>query len=415
MRNLSTLLPYWPAILLLGTIACQTSDPKTATLAPGVWRATLEMQEQTLPFTFEISTGDSTAYQAYLRNGEERILLDEVSVTGDSVKIPMLFFDTEITAKIEGEKLKGTWTKNYVEDYALPFAATHGEDYRFIRTASEKPADVTGKWAVNFEDDSLLSVGVFEQDGDHLTGSFLTTTGDYRFLEGNVEGRQMMLSAFDGEHAFLFKATLQNDSTLQGDYWSGKSYHTTWTARRDANAQLPDANELTYLKEGYDEIDFTFPNLKGEMVSLSDEKYQGKVVIVQIFGTWCPNCMDETKFYTDWYRKHRDEPVEIIGLAYERKDDFAYASSRVQKMIDKLGVPYDFLIAGTSDKEAAARTLPMLNHVMSFPTSIFIDKNGKVRNIHTGFSGPGTGVYYEQFAEEFNVLMEKLLAEEVES
>ncbi|MFP4342448.1 MAG: TlpA disulfide reductase family protein, partial [Cyclobacteriaceae bacterium] len=277
---------------------------------------------------------------------------------------------------------------------------------------SSEATDFSGKWEVDFEGDSLLSVGIFEQQGSELTGSFLTTTGDYRFLQGNVEGNKMMLSAFDGEHAFLFEAHLQEDGSLQGDFWSGRSYHDTWTAVRNSEAELPDANELTYLKEGYEQLAFTFPNLEGKPVSLSDEKYRGKVVIVQLFGTWCPNCMDETKFYADWYRRHQDEDVEIIGLAYEQKDDFDYASSRVKKMIDKLDVGYDFLIAGTSNKTEAAKTLPMLNRVMSFPTSIFIDKKGQVRQIHTGFSGPGTGIYYERFVEDFNILMDKLLAEE---
>jgi hypothetical protein len=103
--------------------------------------------------------------------------------------------------------------------------------------------------------------------------------------------------------------------------------------------------------------------------------------------------------------------VEIIGLAYERKDDFEYASSRIRKMKEKLAVPYEVLIAGTADKEAAAKTLPMLNHILSFPTTIFIDRKGAIRKIHTGFSGPGTGAYYTQFVEEFNTLMDKLLHE----
>ncbi len=398
--------------------ACQPAAQQvteSSSIKTGTWRATIDLQGQQLPFTFEVASEDSSGYQVYLINGEERLLIDDVQFSGDSLIMPMNFFDTQIEARILGDRLEGHFVKNYAEGYRLPFSAAYGEDYRFIRAASSQPADFGGRWEVFFEGDSLLSVGIFEQQGDEVTGSFLTTTGDYRFLQGNAEGSTMMLSAFDGEHAFLFEARLQQDGSLAGDFWSGQSFHTTWTAKPNPSAELPDANELTYLKKGYDKLEFTFPNLEGEPVSLSDEQYRGKVVIVQLFGTWCPNCMDETKFYADWYRRHKDEDVEIIGLAYERKDDFDYASSRVKKMISKLDVGYDFLIAGVSDKEAAASTLPMLNRVMSFPTSIFIDKNGQVRNIHTGFSGPGTGIYYERFVEDFNILMDKLLAEEVNS
>lgn len=398
--------------LALSACTSATEQTESTALQMGTWRAVINMQDKELPFTFELSAAEEGNYDIYLINGEERLLIDEVVRSGDSLIMPMSFFDTQIRAAIREGELSGEFIKNYAEGYRLPFRATYGDDYRFVQAVSSEATDFSGKWEVDFEGDSLLSVGIFEQQGSELTGSFLTTTGDYRFLQGNVEGNKMMLSAFDGEHAFLFEAHLQEDGSLQGDFWSGRSYHDTWTAVRNSEAELPDANELTYLKEGYEQLAFTFPNLEGKPVSLSDEKYRGKVVIVQLFGTWCPNCMDETKFYADWYRRHQDEDVEIIGLAYEQKDDFDYASSRVKKMIDKLDVGYDFLIAGTSSKTEAAKTLPMLNRVMSFPTSIFIDKKGQVRQIHTGFSGPGTGIYYERFVEDFNILMDKLLAEE---
>lgn len=165
------------------------------------------------------------------------------------------------------------------------------------------------------------------------------------------------------------------------------------------------------LKEGYDKMAFSFPDLNGNLVSLDDEKYQNKVIILQIFGTWCPNCMDETKFYTNWYNENKHRNVAIIGLAYEAKDDFNYAKLRVENMKNRFNVGYDFLIAGTYNKEEASKTLPMLNHVMSFPTSIFIDKKRNVRKIHTGFSGPATGDYYLKFIDEFNYFMDALLNE----
>jgi len=405
--NISTVLSFFFALS-----ACQPSAQNEQGLATGTWRSTIDMQGQQLPFTFELFATDSSDYAMYLINGEERLLVDDIRLSGDSLLMPMNFFDTQIEARVSGSHLEGEFVKNYAEGYRLPFHATHGEDYRFEPASADEAQDFDGKWEVYFEGDSLLSVGIFEQQGSRVKGSFLTATGDYRFLAGDVKGDTLMLSAFDGEHAFLFEARMQTDGTMQGDFWSGRSYHTTFEGKRNPAAELPDANTLTYLKDGYDKLAFTFPNLNGEPVSLSDDKYQGKVVIVQLFGTWCPNCMDETKFYADWYRRHQGEEVEIIGLAYEQKDDFDYASRRVRKMVEKLEVGYDFLIAGVSDKKEAAKTLPMLNRVMSYPTSIFIDKKGQVRNIHTGFSGPGTGVYYEQFVEDFNILMNKLLSEE---
>jgi thiol-disulfide isomerase/thioredoxin len=201
------------------------------------------------------------------------------------------------------------------------------------------------------------------------------------------------------------------DGTLTGKYYSGKTWEESWTARKNENASLPDAEKLTYLKEGYDRITFTFPDVNGNNVSLDDPKYKNKVVVLQLFGTWCPNCMDETKFLAPWYDENKDRGVAIIGLAYERKADFTYASNRVKKMIDKMKVNYDFVIAGTDDKAKASETLPMLNQVIAFPTTIFIGKDGKVKKIHTGFSGPGTGIYYDQFKQHFNETINELLAE----
>jgi hypothetical protein len=125
--------------------------------------------------------------------------------------------------------------------------------------------------------------------------------------------------------------------------------------------------------------------------------------------------MDETKFLAPWYLQNKDRGVEILGLAYERKDDFMYASDRVKKMIDKWNVPYAFVIAGVNDNAKASETLPALNRVVAFPTTIFIGKDGKVKYIHTGFEGPGTGIYHQQFIERFNQIVNELLAEDLTS
>jgi thiol-disulfide isomerase/thioredoxin len=134
---------------------------------------------------------------------------------------------------------------------------------------------------------------------------------------------------------------------------------------------------------------------------------------VQIMGSWCPNCMDETNFLSPWYRKNRERGVEIIGLAYEKNPDFSVSAPKLKKMITRFGIEYNVLLAGQNDKAKASLTLPMLNRVLAFPTTIFIDRNGKVRKIHTGFSGPGTGEYYTQFVEEFEQFVDKLVAEPV--
>lgn len=398
--------------------ACARDREGRNTLQTGIWRAAITIQGQELPFNFDVSRRPDGNYEARIHNGSERLLLDEIRVNRDSVDIALHIFDANIVARIEGDSMTGLFVKNHEKDYRIPFAAARGHAFRFEKKKNSTPLpDFSGKYDVVFVDnqDTTLAVGIFQQAGDSVTGTFLTPTGDYRYLQGNIAGDVMQLSTFDGNHAYLFKARKNSDGSLSGDYYSGKAHHETWTAMRNDNAVLPDAESLTYLKPGYERLDFTFPDVNGKKVSLTDEKYRNKVVVVQLFGTWCPNCMDETKFLSPWYDRNRHRGVEVIGLAYERKDDFAYASARVKKMIQKLGVNYEFVIAGTNDKEKASATLPMLNRVVAFPTTIFVGRDGKVKKIHTGFSGPGTGEYYDRFIEEFNETVNELLNEKIAS
>jgi thiol-disulfide isomerase/thioredoxin len=222
------------------------------------------------------------------------------------------------------------------------------------------------------------------------------------------------LSTFDGNHVYLFKIKKVNDSTLVGEQWMGRSRYRKWEGKKNSNAKLPDPELYTQMKKGFDKIEFSFPDVNGKKISLSDEKYKGKAIVLQLLGTWCPNCMDETKFLVRWYEENKGRGVEIIGLAYERKDDFAYASERVKKMKQKLKVGYDLVIAGVNESEKASATLPTLNGVKAWPTTIFIGRDGKVKHIHTGFSGPGTGVYYEEQVQRFNNIVQELLSEEID-
>ena len=398
-------------LIALLIVSVLFSCSKPVELKTGTWRGIIQLQGQDLPFTFSVEKKDNQ-YQAYLRNATEQLLLDEISIEGDSIKMKLHIFDASLSAKIEGDKLKGIFIKNYNTAGNLPFTATWGEDFRFAKKNDNPSPDFSGTYQLEFNDEkeTYPSVGIFQQQGNYLTGTFLTPTGDYRYLEGNVVDGQLKLSTFDGNHAFIFSAKLEGDS-LKGDFYSGHASHETFKGIKNEKAALPNPESLTFLKEGFDKINFSFPDVEHNMISPSDEKFANKVLILQIFGTWCPNCMDETKFLTQWYNENKDRGVEIVGLAYERKDDFDYASERVRKMKAKLNVPYEFVIAGTSDKEKAAETLPMLNKVIAFPTTIFIGKDGKVKHIRTGFEGPGTGIYYEQFKERFNQVINKLLAE----
>ncbi len=224
----------------------------------------------------------------------------------------------------------------------------------------------------------------------------------------------LALSTFDGGHAFLFESYPDKDNwtQLKGNFYSGKSGHETWTATLDPKAKLPDADTLTYLKKGESRLNFTFPSIvQGASISPTDPKYRGKVVVIQILGSWCPNCMDETAYLAPWYAQNKARGVEIIGLGYERSADYDKAAPRLRKLKERFTIGYDLAVAGVSNKDSVAASLPQLAKFLGFPTTIFLDKKGVVRSIRTGFSGPGTGQYFEDEKAHFNRTVDKLLKE----
>ena len=201
------------------------------------------------------------------------------------------------------------------------------------------------------------------------------------------------------------------DSVLDGIFYSGNHFKEPFSAKRNEEYELPSPDSLTFLKDGYEKLGFSFPDSNGSMVSLEDERFKDKVVVIQIMGTWCPNCLDETKFLVEYLNKNTSENLEIIGLAFEYAKTAEGAQKSIKRLVDRIGVTYPILLAqyGTSDKEKAQEKLPMLNHVLSYPTTIFIDKEGVVRKIHTGFNGPATGEKYIEFKEEFYAFVKTLL------
>ncbi len=406
--------------LLLTSLICFTLTRATAQpiVKPGIWRAVLALKAGELPFGLDIQpNATKTGYTVYALNGAERLKMDEATLKNDSLHIPMSIFDSELVGHVSGNKLTGFWRKRRTKNelQVVPFSAQHGLAYRFV-PSNAKPAttNLTGKWATLFRavegGDTTLAVGVFTQKGTSLTGTFLTPTGDYRYLAGDVVGDSLLLSCFDGNHAFLFKAKQQTDKTLRGLFQSGAVYQETWTARLDPNVALPDPAKLTYVKPGQT-FGFAFPDPVGNVISNNDERFKNKVTVVQLLGTWCPNCMDETKFLGSWLKKNRSRGVEVVGLAFEKVPTLAASGPKIQRMAQRFAIDYPVLLAGSNNKDEASAALPSLNRVVAFPTTIFLDKTGRVRHIHTGFAGPGTGVYYDRYIDEFNRLLDKLLAE----
>lgn len=389
-------------------------------LRPGPWLMQLDLRTSTdkgpvvLPFTFEVLTDSARGTALRIRNGAEIIDVDEVRIDGDSIRVHMPLFDSEFIGRLHGDTaINGRWF-NYLRGpgYSIPFAAHAGPSARFAGLSGDNER-VAGTWACHFAPgtpDAYDAVGLFEADAERVTGTFGTETGDHRFLEGGMRADSFLLSSFDGSHAYLFRAVLRNDSLI-GEFRSGIHSLEPWHAVRDPDFQLRDPDSLTFLKEGYDMVDIRLPDLQGDTISLMDARFEGRVRMVQIMGSWCPNCMDESRLLAQMHEQYHNAGLDVVAVAFEREADPVRAVEMLKRYQHRLQIPYDILYAGSSKKEEVAAKLPFLNHLMSYPTCIFIDRLGKVRRIRTGFYGPSTGQHYRNYQHNLEQFLERMLAE----
>ena len=412
------------ALLLAAQISLADGS---AVLPQGQWRAWLDSPGGEIPFGLELR-GESGQWQSWLVNGEERIPVPRTfwDDEADELVFSIPHYDSELRASIslDGGRMDGTWRKRrglerWVE---MPFHAVFGEDHRFRPRpalpgehrdhAGDGSSNFAGRWAVHFDASEDVAVGIFTEQQDHrLQGTFLTTLGDYRYLAGRHNGPLLELSCFDGAHAFLFKAVLAPDLSLQGDFWSSDTWHETWTAVKDPGIALPDSFDQVHWDADFDLSTLRYPDHSGKLRSLADPSLQGKVRILSIFGSWCPNCHDEAELWSELHRRYADRGLQIIGLAFELTGDQQRDLRQVQRFRELHGLDYPILLVGVADKDKAQAAFPVVDRIKSFPTAIFLDHEGKARAVHSGFAGPATGKAHQRLRDAYIDLIEQLLAE----
>jgi len=399
------------------------ADPK---LSPAFrWRAEFSLSDARLPWIFYWDGGDT----AWAQDGPEWVALSVEEASSGSFTFSWPWFTTYLTVEKAGATLSGHFRDASRPDgvgldgavakaYQLAFYAERSQAPLFP-AASPDPMTIMpflGRdWTVRFRDEQgeTAAAGRFERspDGD-VSGTFLTPTGDYRFLQGTVVSDTLHLAAVDGSHLFLFWATLQPDGSLQGEFRSGASYRATWTATRDPDGYRQDPDQLTRLTGKTAEFGFCFPDLSGTTRCLDDPEWAGQVRIVQLMGSWCPNCLDETRFLLEQQARWPSGTFQVIALAFERGSQQEQWAKGPSRLATALAIPWPILLAGPADKQAASRALPALEAVLAYPTTIFVDKQGKIARIHTGFNGPATGQEFANFAESFERTIRELSGQE---
>ncbi len=389
---------------------------KAAKLKAGTYRAVLLLNVENdieLPFIFDIKYNGKKPV-IVIKNADERITIDEITIKGDSVNFKMPVFDTEFKTVLRNDSLIGVWINHYrKEKNVISFKAVYNQINRFNFVPGKANPYFEGNWEVIFSpntNDSSKAIGVFHhvEQTDYVTGTFLTETGDYRYLEGMKNGNKLYLSCFDGSHAFLFIAE-HSDSKLKGTFYSGANWQEGWIAKLNPDFKLRNADEITFLKNKEDKLNFSFLNLNKKIISINDKKYENKPLIIQVMGSWCPNCMDESAYLSQVYKQYNKQGLEIIALAFEKTTDVDKAIKQVTRLKNKFKIDYEILITGQTGKDKASETLSALNKISAFPTALFLNKQHQVVKITTGFSGPATGVKYEELKAELEAQIIVLL------
>jgi len=407
------------ALVLISSLALSSlSSIGQKELAPNYRAYVVRPDSNTVVFNMQVSK-EKTGTYFYITNADEKIKVGPVSLTNDSVNFAMPVFESSFKTKRNADgSFQGIWNKGTTGEFQnWPFYAYPNQLYRFAKNQGSAKYNISGKWDVTITRPNgtpRKALAEFEQSGDKLTGSFLTPSGDYRFLEGIVTGDSLKLSTFDGSHAYTFYAKIASAEKITGGvYLAGYSGKETWSAVKDNNVKEPQQEQPTKLKPGESKLNFTFNDLEGKPVSINDDRFKNKVVVVQLMGSWCPNCMDETKFLSDFYNKYRSKGVEIVSLAYEYSTDIERSRKSLAKFQKLFNVQYPMLITGvtSTDEQKTEKTLPQLTTIQSFPTSIFLDRKGNVKEVHSVFYGPGTKQYFEEYKKIFTNIVEGLLKE----
>lgn len=399
------------AVLILALLASCCAGSSAPALDAGRWQAWLESPGGDLPFGIDIVRGGDT-WQAFLVNGSERVAVETVEFRQGRLRLGIARYDAEIVASWDAgqRRLNGSWrrTAGPRGRSELPFHAVADSQPGLAAKTAPPVGSVAGRWSVDFEQDALPAVGLFEMSDDGaVEGTFLTATGDYRFLSGRMDGDRLRLSTFDGAHAFLFDARLRSDGSLAGDFWSRDTWHETWTARPDPDAAVPDSFAQTRWVEDVDLGTVTFPDLDGRLHAL--DEYSGRARIIVIFGSWCPNCNDATSYFVELDKRYRGQGLSILGLAFEMTGSFERDTAQVRRYAGYHGIDFPVLLAGTAEKAEASKAFPLIDRVRAFPTTLFLDADDRVRAVHSGYYGPAAGEAYLAQRVQFEKLIEGLL------
>jgi thiol-disulfide isomerase/thioredoxin len=373
----------------------------------GPWRAALDLAGGTLRFSLQLEQG-AAGWSGSLCNGPACQPLSAVRVTDDSIHFEMGDYAAAIDAARHGDSLAGFYRNvGNRGPRVIPFRAARG---RWPTVTA--PPSLVGEWDATWMTDwsSTPRILEFRQGQDGLEGTVISNSGDYGLFAGSIEGDSISLAHFDGSFVYLLTFR-QSGDTLRGTFHAGLRSQTRWIATRSTGApHLTPPTEVTRAPADTP-FTFAFPDLEGRTVTNRDPRFEGKVVIVDLFGTWCPTCQDQAPTIVSLYLTYRDSGLAVVGLAYEVSGDSAIDAPLVRRYRDKYGITYPLLLAGRNVPESQAETQPDLEGFTAYPTTLLLDRQGRVRRTYAGFYGPATGARHDALVRELEAEVRTLLKE----
>jgi thiol-disulfide isomerase/thioredoxin len=390
-------------VVALFTAVAAAAQPSTPA---GLWDAAVVVNGLEIPFRFEISQSGSNV-SGWFFNGDEKVLSTGGKFENGSLVLNFDHYATAVEATLVNGRLAGTYNRatGFYPFYAKRFAPSPA-------FPNEVPA-IDGLWQIGVRSNKGESAWRFivRQSGAEVTAAILRVDGDTGALAGTYRNGKFVISHFSGARPLVLELTPQKDGSLE----IVRNREEKMIAVRASEAKLKDVPEPTdpsrhsSVKDPTEPFKFAFPDINGKVLSNTDERFRNKVVIVSISGSWCPNCHDEAPFLAELYRKYQSKGLEIIALSFEEEAQKAKGYPRLLAFNKRYGVEYPVVLAG--EQADLAEKVPQIHNLNSFPTTIFLGRDGLVRGVHAGFAGAASGAFHDNAKEEITAIVERLLAE----
>jgi thiol-disulfide isomerase/thioredoxin len=376
----------------------------------GLWDATITFNGESIPFRLQIA-GEGSNLRGWLFNGDDKVISSGASYHDGSLVLNFDSYAAKLEAKLNDGELVGQYGPMLKKTYPVT-ARRHKAE----ASSNASAPSINGLWEVEVKSskgEKAWRLIVQQKSASKVSAAILRVDGDTGALTGGYKDGKFVLSHFSGGRPSLMILTPAGDGTLAIDMTDlhGKSQLTATrpdVARAKGLPPPTDPDHHTTVKDASEPFKFSFPDLNGKVISNSDAQFQGKVVLVNVTGSWCPNCHDEAPFLAELYRKYRSQGLEVVALSFE-EDDQLKNPVRLRAFMKEYGIDYTVLLGGTPDERDAKLTQPV--NLNSWPTTFFIGRDGRVRFVHAGFPGPASGELYKQAAHEFYSQVEGLLAE----